>query len=239
MVIEIPLRKGVKILVKERDKVKIGQPLWEYEEIKDIEIDIARQLKIKPNNIFDYLKKFINDQVKANEIIAERKTLFDNKKVLAPVDGFIKGIDHQSGIITLSTVIKRSLFFSFFKGEIEKISEKEIKIKIIDGKAYPLKKNTADVDDYFGGEVFYLKNNNFNALDVDNKIVFVKNLNPLEQIKAEALGATGFISLNEKAEESDTPIFILKNLDDFEEIEQQKKSTCIILKNDNKIIFYD
>ncbi len=237
MVIDIPLIKGVKILVKEKDKVEIGQPLWEYGETKNIEIDAARQLKIKPNNIFDYLKKFINDQVKKNDVIALKKSLFVEKKILAPYDGCIKEINHQSGTIILSTVIKQSLFFSFFKGEIEKINENEIRVMIIDGKAYPLKKNSAD--DYLGGEVFYLKNNNFNALDVNNKIVFVKKLNPLEQIKAEALGAKGFVSLNEKAEESDTPIVILKNLDDFEEIEKHKKSTCIILKNDTKIIFYD
>ncbi len=237
MVIDVPLIKGVKILVKEKDKVKIGQPLWEYEETKNIEIDAARQLKIKPNNIFDYLKKFINDQVKKNDILALKKTLFGHKKILAPFDGFVKEINHESGIITLSTVIKKSLFLSFFKGEIENVNEKTLRIKIINGKAYPLKNKTAL--DYFGGKIFYMKNQNFTASDVNDKIVFTKKLTPIEQIKAEALGVKGFISLNEKAEESETPIFIIKNLDNFDEIEKEKKTTCIILKNESKIVFYD
>lgn len=238
MIIEIPLKKEIKVLVKEKDKIKIGQPLWEYKQAENIEINVADQLKIKPNNIFDYLKKFINDEVKENDIIAEKKTFFNNKRILAPTDGFIKEINHDLGIITLSKVIKKSLFLSFFKGEIEKINEKGIKIKISNGKEYPIKKSTFD-GDFFGGEVTYITNEHFSALDVENKIVVAKKLNPLEQIKAEALGAKGLIILNEKEEESDIPIFIVKNLNDFNEIEEEKKTACIVLKNNNKIIFYD
>lgn len=236
MIINIAIEPETKVLVKEKEKIELNQPLWEYSEIKNIEIDIAHQLKIKPNNIFDYLKKFINDEIKENEIIAEKKTIFSKIKILAPHNGFIKEINHESGIIIFSSVIKKSLFPSFLNGEVEKINQKEIRIKIADGNEYAIKKNK--MNNYFGGEVFYFKDNHFNALDVKNKIMVVKKLNPLDQIKSEALGVKGFVSLNEKAEESDTPIFIIKDLNDFNKIEKQKKSTCIILKNDTKLIFY-
>lgn len=238
MIIEIPLKKGVKVLVQEKEKISINQPLWQYSETKEIEIDIAHQLRIKPQNIFNHLKKFINDQVLKEEIIAEKTTFFGTKKISAPHDGFIKEINHEKGIIIFSVPTKKSLFYSFLKGVVENITEQMIKIKISNGKEYPIKKTTFD-GEFFGGEVSYIKNEHFSALDVEKKIIVAKKLNPFEQIKAEALGAKGFITLNEKEEESEIPFFIVKNLDDFNEIEKERKTACILLKNNNKIIFYD
>lgn len=236
MIVSLNIPDDVEILVKKGQLVDYSTPLWEKKFEETTEIDIAKKLAIKPEKIFDYLKKFISDKVKKNEVIAEKKGLLFNKKILSPKEGEIKEINHELGAVIIGSLTKMQIIYSFFKGEIVDVERLLIKVKVTDGHPYLIKKT----DKELGGDVYYYQTNKFlTADDVEEKIVVFNEINSLHQIKIEALGAKAFIGAKPIPEASHLPFIQLKNQKDIEKIFHFKKSACIIVKNESKIIFYD
>ena len=236
MVVSLNIPDDVGILVKKGQLVNYSTPLWEKVSEETIEIDIAKKLAIKPEKIFDYLKKFIGDQVKKDEVIAEKKGFLFNKEILSPKEGEIKEINHESGVVIISSLTQKEIIYSFFKGEIINVEKSLLKVKVADGHPYLIKKT----DEELGGDVYYYQPNNFlTASDVEEKIVIFNEIDPIQQIKIEALGAKAFIGAKMISETTHLPFFQLKNQKDIEKIFQFKKSACLIVKNESKIIFYD
>lgn len=236
MVVSLNIPDNVRVLVKKGQLVDYSTPLWEKVSEETIEIDIAKKLAIKPEKIFDYLKKFIGDQVKKNEVIAEKKGFLFNKEILSPKEGEIKEINHDLGVVVLSSLTQKQIIHSFFKGEIVDVGKTLLKVKVDDGHAYLIKKTAEEL----GGDVYYYQPNNFlTASDVEEKIVIFNEIDSIQQIKIEALGAKAFIGAKMIPETTHLPFFQLKNQKDIEKIFQFKKSACLIVKNESKIIFYD
>ena len=236
MVVSLNIPDDGGILVKKGQLVNYSTPLWEKVSEETIEIDIAKKLAIKPEKIFDYLKKFIGDQVKKDEVIAEKKGFLFNKEILSPKEGEIKEINHESGVVIISSLTQKEIIYSFFKGEIINIEKSLLKVKVDNGHPYSIKKT----DKELGGDVYYYQPNNFlTASDVEEKIVIFNEIDPIQQIKIEALGAKAFIGAKMISETTHLPFFQLKNQKDIEKIFQFKKSACLIVKNESKIIFYD
>lgn len=237
MIVSLNIPDNVKILVKKDQLVDFSTPLWEKICEETTEINIAKKLGIKPEKIFDYLKKFINDQLKKNEVIAEKKGFLFDKKILSPKDGEIREINHDLGIVTIGSLTQKQIIHSFFKGEIVSIEKPWLKVKIADGHPYLIKK-TNNIET--GGAVYYFQRNNLlTASDVEEKIVIFDEIDSLHQIKIEALGAKAFIGAKPIPEATHLPFIQLKNQKDIEKIFHFKKSACIIVKNESKIIFYD
>lgn len=242
MVITIPLNtnKG-KILVKEGDFVDFNTPILERNEVKNKILNVAKILKIKPDKIFNYLKKFVGEEVKKNEIIAEKKDFFSHKKILSEEDGLITNINHETGEIIIEYQDKQTSkkIFSFFTGKIEKIEKEIITLKVKKKISFPTKNSSNN----FGGKVFYFSHEvNFFSLkeeEVKDKIIVIKSINPFVQTKLEALGVKGFIVLTKLEKAPLTDFAIIKNIGDYEKILMMKYSTCLNLKIDDKIYFYE
>lgn len=236
MIIDLGVPQDVRLLIKRGQTVDFDTPLWEKKSEKKIEINLVKKLGIKPGKIFDYLKKFIGDTVKKDEIIAEKRGLLIDKKVVASEDGEITEVNHETGIITLINLTDKKTIYSFFKGEIVEVEKTKLKIRINDGRHYLIKKSEID----FGAKVcYYHPELSLIADEVERRIVVFEDLDSLNQIKIEALGAVGFVGAKPLLEPTQLPFFQLKNQKDIEAIFRYKKSSCIILKEEDKIIFYE
>jgi hypothetical protein len=236
MELKIPIPKKAKILVKEGEKVEFNRPIFEVASEKEIEIDINRQLKIPNNKIFDYLKKFIGDEVKKDEVLAEKKGFFLTKKVFSPQSGVVKEINHENGTLILSSLLNKKTFNAYFQGKIKTIAKNELIVFLPKTKIYPIK----IANDNFGGECFYFSPNQpVDAELVEKKIVVASAIDSFEQLKIEALGAAGIVTVRPLPNQAEIPFCYLKNLPDFEEIKKTKLSACTINKDGGKIFFYD
>lgn len=235
MIVILKIPQDAKLLVKEGQTANFSTPLWERVIEEKIEINISQKLAIKPKKIFDFLKKFIGDRIKKDEIIAEKKGLLFNKKILSPVDGEIREINHDLGTVIITSLTNKKVVNSFFRGEIIDIQNSNLKIKINDGRSFKIKKCQTN----FGGEVYYYSSqNHLTADDVEGKIIVFNELEPFAQVKIEALGGTAFFGPI-PLQTSHIPFFQLNNQKEIDLIYRLKKSTCLMLKDESKIIFYD
>lgn len=236
MIITYKIPENYFPLVKNDDEIDFQTYIFEKKINQEKEINLAQILNIKPKNIFRTLRKFVGDKIKKNDLIAENKTFFSTIRFLSPDDGLIKEIDHVKGSIIIETESnEKNKILSFIKGKVEKIDKNTIKIKIKNGESFPIKKSTTD----FGGEIFYLENNNdFNFDQINNKIILTEKINSYFQAKIEALGAKGFVILENLPEKTDLPVVMIKNTSDFKKIKKSNHPYCTIISQSDMIYFY-
>ncbi len=236
MVISYPIPSGNVCLVKAGNIIGFETPLFEKKIHQDIQVNISRELGIDPKSIFRYLKKLVGEKVNKGDVIAHNKGLFTNKKVRSPESGIIKEVDHHQGILIIETEDKKkNQILSPFKGEVEKISKDSLTINILKAQEFALKKAGED----FGGEVFYLNSlSSLSENEISNKIFFCEQLSSYLQVKSEALGVIGYITMQELPENTKAFFAQIKNIDDVKKIEKLKYHYCTIVSKSAKIYFY-
>lgn len=238
MIISIFIPEDSRCFLKIGDKIDFGKVFLEKKINQQTDILISKQLNIVPKNIFRYLKKLVGDEVKKDEVIAVKKDLFNEKKILSPFDGLIKEIDHEQGKITLTINEKtKKTFTAFFKGEVVDLKKDHFNLEIGKGDAFDLKKTELS----FGGETLYLREkdiSNLNSLTVNKKIIVTESISPFVQSKIEALGAIGIITSIKPSETTAIPTSQIKNSNDLKKIFANKFSYCFIDKQSCKIYFY-
>jgi hypothetical protein len=236
MDIKIPLPNQGKILIKEGEEIKFNQPIFEVKTEKNIEVDIKNRLKIHPSKIFNYLKKFIGDEVNENELLAERKIFLGTKKVFSPQSGIIKEINHETGVLVVSALIDKKTIYSYFTGKVKAIEKNTVIVSLSNAKEYQVKNANGD----FGGECFYFTTGMaIDATLIENKVIIIESINSLDQTKIEALGAVGVVTIKPLPNQPEIYFCYLKNLHDFEVVKKKKFLHCTIVKSESKIFFYD
>lgn len=231
-------------MVNKGSEVDIGDKLFDSAATNDIVIDIAEQLRIKSEEIFQYLDKLIGEKVHKNEIIAEKKSFLSTKSVVSPASGVIRTIDHITGEITLSAVLENSpskekiVKSAFFSGSIEDIEGNLLTVSIPKAISYRARLVSADG----GGEVWYVKNDadfqTATTQEIAGKIVCLKELKPHIQVKCEALGAAGFI-ITKGNTSDELPTCVLDRLRDYDTMIDQGKKYAVFTTHDNACILYD
>lgn len=226
------------LLLKTGQKVTFKDPLVKKKVPSEIKIPIASSLGISPNAIFKALKKFVGDEIKKGELIAEHKSLITTKHYKSEHDGIIKEINHEEGVIVIETLSNvDDIIFSFFQGQVINVENREITLEIEKYKEFEIQSISED----FGGELLHVSSETFIKLsedEVKNKIVSSEKLLPYEQIKLETLGANGFITLKATTESKSVPAVVLKNNNDLDTIKSTKFPYCLISKKHNKIYIY-
>jgi hypothetical protein len=240
MIISLPLPKNGVCLLKAGKKITFGEPFFQIYQTEEMIVPVAKKLNINPSQIFKYLKKFVGEKIEKNEILAEKKDLFSEKRIRCDKEGVIKQINHHDGTISICIKTdKKDTLTAFFSGEIFQIKEEVFEIKVKKGKVYPVKESNAD----FGGEVGYLLDDKsfftLSSYDVTNKFILVEQIDAIFQAKNEALGAGGFISLNKLPEKTDLYFAQIKNIDDFKNICYLKYPYCLNVKEKGIIYFYE
>jgi len=242
MVISIALSLETKCLVNTGQKVDFTTLLFEKKNPIDVEVDIAKDLNIAAKNIFRYLKKFVGDKIEKEEILAQNKTFFSFKRLLSPISGVIKEVDHQTGKVILEGFDNKKInnVYCFFKGEIVEIKDNEVKVKVNQGRELALKSSNFD----FGGSCYYQKLSTFaqasmSTEEIEKKVYVCNSLSSYVKAKIEALGASGIVTAKQPFDNDDNfPSAQLKNMSDIEEIFKQNYTYCTVVKKNSKIYFY-
>jgi len=127
--IEIPFPEGVKLECKESERLEedgvIGEVITKGE---TKEYDLARILKITPKKAPKYLLCSLGSKVSQDQLIAEKKSLFQPLIFKSPVAGTVEALT-ENGVLKIIMAGEKIEVTTPVKGEIEKISGKSAKIK--------------------------------------------------------------------------------------------------------------
>jgi len=72
----LPFPKTVSVFLKKGQEVDFDTPFLDTEENVNIQIPIANSLNISPSKIFNFLKKFVGENIKKGDIIAVKRDFF-------------------------------------------------------------------------------------------------------------------------------------------------------------------
>ncbi len=237
MIIKLPLPKGKKILIKEKDEVDFDTPLIKVLDTKDIKIPISQELDISPKKIFMSLTKNIGEQIKLGDVIARKKGLLSEKKYISDYTGILKEIDHDDGSIIMTVTEKEGeKINSFFKGTVNKINEDTVELDVQDAEKFELN----EASDFFGGEVMTIDEKNLSKIkeDISSKILLIKKIETYNQLKLEVIGAAGYITIEPLSKQIDIPYARIQNNEDWEKIKKLNLPYCSIIKGENIAYFY-
>ncbi len=238
MIITFTLEGSGNFIIKVGQKVEFNDPLFEKKESKEVRIPLAQFLHIPPTKIFKTLKKFVGEDVKKGDLLAEKKGFLFHPKYHSEHDGIIKEINHHDGSVVLEIQTdESSTINAFFKGEIASLENNTVTLKLNAGKTLELRETSHT----FGGSVLIANIKELPNLaedEVTNKIIFTEKIAPYELVKLEALGSQGFITSHQYVQKPSLPSAVLKNIDEFESVDRKKFPYCIINKDNNTIYFY-
>lgn len=237
MKIPIAIPDETDILIQEGDSVDFDTPFIKSGKYEEIKISLASNLGFDPDKIFMYLHKFVGDAVKKDELLAEKKEFLASKQYYSEFEGSIKEINHYDGSVTIESKLEENAEINcYFQGKVSAIEKKTLLLEVKHGKDYQLRDKATS----FGGKVLYYRNTNQITEEmVTNSIVLADTLAPFDMVKLEALGANGFVVLQEPDEEPTMPFAVFKQIQDFEHAYKQQFSSCIIGADSTTIYFYD
>lgn len=237
MKIPIAIPEDSDILIQEGDTVDYSTPFIKNGKIEEIKISLASNLGFDPDKIFMYLHKFVGDPVKKDELLAEKKAFLSSQQYYSEFEGSIKEINHYDGSVTIVSKLEESAEIScYFQGKVSAIDTKTLLLEVKHGKEYALREKAPP----FGGRVLYFQNTQQITEElVNNTVVMADSLTPFDMVKLEALGASGFVLLQQPDDEPTMPFAVFKQIQEYEHALKQQFSSCIIGADSTTIYFYD
>lgn len=234
MEVEILLPKGAKLNFNPPKKVKFGDPVFKILKTKKITIEVSTPLGIKPEKIYNYLKKLIGDEVKKEDIIAEKKGFLSSTEITSPVDGKIVEINHLLGTITIETEEGDYDMFKELEGEILEKKEDKVLVKLNHAEAFKIKKT--NIHEIIGGELFITSfDKELNFENLKNKITLLEKPTEYLENKLLALQTKAIITLYPPTQNR-IPFVQLVNIKDFEKIKNKPKKYTLI-DTQSKIVY--
>ncbi len=237
MVIAYAVPKDAKILVKANQKIDFSTALFDESTHEEIDLRLAEHLHIPSSKIFQYLKKFVGEEVHKGDVIAAKKGVFSQNVITSEYSGIVKEINHAEGVMRIRVQSERSqVQYAPFTGEVQSVAKNIISVKVKEGKEFPLKRASST----FGAKTCYLRDSQSSSFEpehIDRSIVVSEHINAYLLTKFEVLGAKGFVTTNSLPEEYEHSAQI-KNLDDVEKIFGLQFPYCFIDKNRSTIVFY-
>jgi hypothetical protein len=239
MKIPVPIPPHADLLVKKGDTVDFSTPFIRSAVVEEIKISLASNLGFDPGKIFMYLQKFVGDEIKKDELLAEKKTMLSTKQYYSEYDGRIKEINHYDGSITLESRLDQvSERTCYFKGKIVEIEDQQIILEVKQGKLLPLRESV----DAFGGRVYFYDVSlaaSVTEENIDGSIVVSEKIPSYDLAKLDALGAAGFVTLHPVEDDTTIPVAAFKQIADYETTVKQQFSCCITGSDHITIYFYD
>ncbi len=240
MEIFIPIINDDKCILTKGQNVDFDTPFLEQKAVSDVKISVSSKLQISPDKIFKYLKKFVGDEVKKGDLLAEKKTLLSRRSVKSDLSGRVREINHFEGNLIISANdSKPRQVPAYFKGEVGEILSNGIKLKVKDVKDFELKNSSKTI----GGKCIYIKSRDSTlAMNVDfstDKILVIGSISPYLQRKAEVLGIKALITLKSISIDPHVPQAQIKDDHDFAKILTLSLPYCFVDKQSSRIYFYN
>lgn len=237
MIISVSIPPGSQIKVKAGEQIDLKTTLFESTANADHSVAIAQKLGVPASKIFRYLKKFVGEEVKKDEVLAVKKGLLSTKRIVSDYEGKIKEIDHSEGQLIITAKGKKNTVYAQIVGEVAELKKNEIIIKVQEGKGFNLKKASND----FGGETFYwkgLESGSISNLEIADKVLVAEAVSSYAQSKMEALDIVGYVLLNKLPEETALPFCQIKTIEELSSIMKHIYPYCYVDSKLGKIIFY-
>lgn len=232
MILEIPIDPEKKIGIKVGEKVDFSTPLYKSKEKSEERIAVAELLSIHPKKIFHHLKKNVGDTVILGDVLAEKKSLFSDKRVTSHIEGIITEIDHIEGIILIETQKETFSAKCWFAGYVEEVSKKLVKIKIGKNQVFEAKYVERD----FGGMIWFLSEQGDSTPEYP--VGIVERATEYSVAKLEALGGQGLITTYKFEGATTLPKAEFKLKDSYKETVSKQFSYCFAQAHHSTIILY-
>ncbi|GEM_PF-6368484 len=236
MQVKLKLPENSRILVKIGDKVKFSDKIFTTAAERHINIPVAKNLKIKPEKIYDYLKKLIDDQLEPGEVLAEKKGIFGSKRILSEYKTKIVEINHITGEVILSTQEEGKKSFSGLQGQILEKSKNTLTVKLKDAVKIPFKKTS--LNQLIGAEIFVIKTeNDIKRKSIQNKAVVIEKTNPYLEEKIKALDARLILTTNTPV--TDIEYVVVSDIKSFNQLKTEKKKFILITPAEKVLYVYN
>jgi hypothetical protein len=238
MVVKLRIPEKARILVEDGQKVKIGDPFYSTASEEELSISLVKELGIRAQDIFKFIKVVVGDSLHEGDILGERKKVIGKKTLTSPMSGTIKRIDHTSGSIVISTLTQSgSTIRTFFTGEIKSTSEGAGYIEVEIGKQ---KEFPGSGPEDCGGEWTTIESRNFftySSEDIKDRILLVDEVQSHIEAKIDALGGAGIIYV-EGSQPTSIPGVQVNN-ETFEKIKEASCTYLLYSSEEQKIFGYN
>lgn len=192
----ISLAENFEVVVERGKNVRAGEILARKKSnIHKEKIPLTKILEVKPKDIASYLTKRLGTQVKKGEVIAHKKSLLKNIKILSPVSGIIDSVDLKEGTLLFITKVNEEYTeVSPVSGIIEGVTSEEITLSF-KGKVLEAEKGKGEK--VIGKAVKFPKHVDMLdfSYEVNGKIVIGKTFTDSARAKLKTIGATALVAL--------------------------------------------
>lgn len=235
MTLPISISEKDKLLIKAGQKVDFNTPLFEQVPRRDVHIIISDKIKVPSMKIFQYIKKVVGETIQKGEVLAEKKSLLSVTRYKSEWEGVLKEINHTDGSVVIETAsVNTQVKNAFFCGVVGKIEKNIVYLEIEKMKEYEAK----EISSSFGGPIFILTKGDLNEEMIQGRVIVAESVGEYAQIKIEALGCAGFITLKKLSEATVCPKVLFSKIKDYEDSMSHPLPYCFIDRATSKIIFY-
>lgn len=236
--INLSIPKNSQLLIEMGKNLDFQSPFYQIKKTLREKIPLAKLLNIDADKIYRYIKKAVGQKVRKNEIVAQRKGFFLEKKIFSPIDGEIVEINHENGEMIIAYQSKDNKIKNcFFKGVVKEIKNNIVTVQIKNG----LKILLNEVNLQAGGEIFFYKSDSLffqiSEEDIKDKIVITEKLTSHVNLKCETLGCSGFLFV-EKEKRPSIPFGRFNSTNDFKRIIDNNFKYCLFSNIDQFVVFY-
>lgn len=236
MKVPVKIPEDAELLIESGQKIDFTTPFIRRKATNTIRVPLSDILKFPPDKIFMSLKKVIGDSVKKGDLIAEHKGMLSTKQYFSSVDGMIREIDHLTGTMNIELESdKENIITSFATGEVDSIGDGYIELKVNRAKKIDIEES----NHYLGAPTFYIVNFDkpLTEDDIFEKVIVGQDINPLDNVKIETLGAKGFVS-NSKVPLGGIKQITIMNSEDLEELMKEQYPYFITGVDKRSVYFY-
>jgi len=208
MLIRIDIPTKVKLLVKIGQPVDFGDRFYQHHSQSHLSIPLADRIHVRPARIFQHLNKVVGNRIEKGEIIAWRAGFLSKQVYRSEVTGVLKEINHHDGSIVIEQDGQDNQTLAcYFKGTIAAVAKNAVILEVADGKTLPLKEASGN----FGGLVHYLTEvDDFDAETATGQLAAADKLSAYQEVKLEALGVTGFVTVHRLPQPTGLPYALMK-----------------------------
>ncbi len=180
----------------------------------------------------------VGEEVKKDELLAEKKGMFGTKQLISEFTGTIKEINHEDGSVTLEmrTEVNQEEF-AYFSGRVTDIQGQVITLEVKEFKEFELKSANRD----FGGETLKTTQDGLAALnadDVEKKVIVIDDIRPSDIVRLDVLEENGLITLKDIEPSASTNWARISTVQTWEEIRASTLSYCIVDSKNNTMYLY-
>jgi len=227
---------GPGIKFKEGEAIEWGKKSLKEKLEKLESVDIAASLGILAKDIFKYLKVTIGQRLNRGELIAEKKSFFKKRDLLAHEEGEVKSVDHTLG--TLTYAVEHIIEVPFaLQGEFMKKDADFVYIKVKEGTEYAL---NFSAEKTVGGECRYIfKDTDVTLENCVGKIVVSNSKSTIDEAKVYALEPYALVSYKVLYHNPHLPQIVLQDKEEWANLNAKRWQMCLCIQDSKQVYFYN